>query len=369
MLHVGAYLYITRAGIRLSREGLAVVVTDTTCQPMRILMRVPLRHLEGIACFGANTITPQLMQIALEMGVSICYFSARGRLLGRVEAFPRGSTSLRKEQYRAHDDPKRAYQLAASFVSGKLANARHLLRRAARDHAAGTEAGSVCEDAADRLSRLCRQDAQGDLDVLRGIEGAGAAAYFGAFDAMIKHPAPEFRFHTRTRRPPKDRVNAMLSFGYTLLMHDVAAAVAGVGLDPSLGFLHAERAGTLSLALDLMEELRHPVVDRLVLSLLNRGQIKPEHFEPLQETFYTHTDTQTDTQTNTQTETRTETGWYLNDAGRAVFLDAYQRNKHTPIQHRELAYHITWGTVPHWQAQLFARAVREGTEYTPFVVK
>jgi len=244
------------------------------------------------------------------------------------------------------DDPARSLELARAMVVGKVANARGFLLHARRD---ATEArkpafAQVCERLALHLRALSRATS---VDEVRGLEGMAARDYFSVFSLLVKRHEEAFRFGGRSRRPPRDRINALLSFGYALLMQDCAAALAGVGMDPAVGFLHEERPGRLSLALDLMEEFRVPLVDRFVLSLVNRGQLAPEDFleEP-------------------------NGAWRLTDAGRKTFLTAWQENKRGELRHEFLQQNAPWSRMPHLQALLLARTLRKDLDvYPPFSLR
>jgi CRISPR-associated protein Cas1 len=259
---------------------------------------------------------------------------------------PGGNVLLRRQQYRLADDPARSLELARAMVIGKVANARSFLLHARRD-AEGQRQGALA-GAADELGAALRAvGAAENIEVLRGCEGQGAKIYFGALPLLLKREEDAFAFATRSRRPPRDRTNAMLSFGYALLLQDCAGAAAGVGLDPAVGYLHEDLPGRLSLALDLMEELRVPVVDRLVVSLINRAQVTPQDFR-----------------------VEEAGGVFLNDAGRKAFLVAYQQGKQGEVRHEFLDQTLEWGRVCHVQALLLARAIRgELDAYPPFAIR
>ena len=285
------------------------------------------------------------MGFCAERQVGLSFLSEHGRFLARVEGETKGNVLLRREQYRMADSDTSATELARGFLIGKLGNARQLLLRGSRE----------CSDPArtedlDRIvGYLARQlkevEKKEGLDGLRGLEGDAARSYFSVFPLLILSDAPAFEFRERSRRPPLDPVNALLSFLYTLLTHDVRGAIESVGLDSFVGFLHRDRPGRAGLALDLMEELRPFVVDRLALSLINRKQIREEHFR------------------------RAETGAvYLNDDGRKVVLTAYQGKKQEELSHPFLGEKLAIGLVPFVQAVLLARTIRkELSTYPPFL--
>jgi len=335
-------LFVTLDGAWLHKERETLVVKQEGVQRLQ----VPLLHLASVACFGRVGCSPELMAALSEAGIHVAFFSSYGKLLARVEGMPGGNVLLRREQYRAADDLVRTVELARAMVVGKVANARSFLLHARRD---ATEAhkdalAEVCEQLALHLRALSRATSANEV---RGLEGMAARDYFSVFPLLVKRHEEAFRFNGRSRRPPLDRINALLSFGYALLLQDCAAALAGVGLDPAVGFLHEERPGRLSLALDLMEEFRAPLVDRFVLSLVNRSQLSPEDFreEP-------------------------NGAWRLTDAGRKTFLVAWQENKRGELRHEFLEQNAPWSRMPHLQALLLARTLRKDLEvYPPFSLR
>lgn len=270
-----------------------------------------------------------------------------GRFLARVNGMTQGNVLLRREQYRMADDGERSCQIARNMITGKAFNCRWVLERALRDHALRMDQERV-KAASGQLQLLTQQiRAAAELDSLRGLEGKAAAEYFGVFDQMILNQKVDFSFDDRSRRPPQDNVNAMLSFAYTLLANDCASALEAVGLDAYVGFLHRDRPGRKSLALDLEEELRAPFADRLVLTLINNRTIQDRHFE------------------------RQESGAVLlADEGRRLFLKYWQEKKRDEITHPFLREKIPWGLVPHVQALLLARCIRGDLDgYPPFLWK
>jgi CRISPR-associated protein Cas1 len=336
-------LFVTAEGAYLHKDHETLVVK----QEGEVRMQVPLLHLSGVVCFGRAILSPDLMAACAERRIHVAFLSPGGEFFARIEGVPGGNVLLRRQQYRAADDPSMTLELARSMVVGKVANARRFLLHARRD--ANDEARRAnLEAAATRLGHdLGALERADGLDEVRGLEGIAAKTYFGVFDLLLKQHEEEFRLNGRTRRPPKDRTNALLSFGYTLLMQDCGAAAAGVGLDPAVGYLHEERSGRLGLALDLMEELRVPMVDRLVVALVNRGQIGPLDL----------------------IEDPTG-GWRLTAEGRRTFLVAYQEAKRVEVRHFFLEQSTVWGRVPHIQALLLARAIRGDLElYPPFAIR
>lgn len=335
-------LYVTADGAQLYKDHETALVKVNGERKLQ----VPLLHLSSIVCMGPIYVSPELMAACAEAGIHIAFFSPTGRFLARVEGMPGGNVLLRRQQLRCADDHARTLRIACSIVLGKISGARQFLQHARRD--AIPDRKDDLEFAANRMAiHATELPTARDLDTLRGLEGIAAKDYFAVFNLLIKRDEPAMAFNGRSRRPPRDPVNALLSFGYALLMQDCAGALAGIGLDPAVGFLHEERPGRLALALDLMEELRCPVVDRLVLALINRGQLGPEDFQ------------------------QDEGGGYrLQDEARKRFLVAYQENKKTDVLHPFLEQRIAWGRVPQVQAQLLARTLRgDLDDYPPFAFR
>ena len=335
-------LFVTTLGAYLAKdhENVAVRVERQT------RLSVPLHHLGGVVCFGPVSASPDLMTACVERGIGLSLLDINGRFLARVEGPATGNVLLRRRQYRLADDPRAASHLARWFVIGKVANARALLVRSAREQKdAPPDLHDASSRLAERLVDLGRADLS--LETVRGHEGEAAAGYFAAFDAMIRPPDPAFRFTTRSRRPPLDAVNALLSFTYALLRHDCASALAAVGLDPGVGYLHADRPGRPSLALDLMEEFRPALADRLVLALINRAQVAAGGF------------------------VRDAAGGISMDAEtRRTVLVAYQERKQAALTHPVTGEATTYALVPHIQARLLARAIRGDLDhYPPFLVR
>ncbi len=306
------------------------------------MRRVPLHLLDGIVAFGSGGASPELLAACGDRNVSISFLGRTGRFLARLEGPTSGNVLLRRAQYRAADDPGRRTAIARNVVLAKLVNARRVLQRGLRDHPERTESAAGAVAAMARS--LAALERATDVDVVRGIEGDAARTYFGVFGVLVTHPDPAFRFRGRTRRPPQDPVNAMLSFAYTLLCHDIRSALETVGLDPQVGYLHTDRPGRPSLALDLMEELRPMLCDRLVLSLINRRQIAPDDFE-VEETG----------------------GVYMKEDARKTLLASWHRRKEEQIEHPFLGERCTIGLIPHIQARLLARHLRGDLDaYPPF---
>jgi CRISPR-associated protein Cas1 len=333
-------LFVTTQGAYLSREGETVLVHVER----ELRLRVPIHTLGGIVCFGRVSCSPMLMEMCGERGVTLSFLSEHGRFWARVHGPVSGNVLLRREQYRRADNTETCAQIARNIVLAKIANSRTVLLRAIRDHPGKVDTQEL-EEAARNLSRIAESLGRGvPLETARGMEGEAARTYFSVFDHLIVAQKEEFFFRERSRRPPLDNVNALLSFLYTLLTHDMVSCLEAVGLDPAVGFLHRDRPGRPGLALDLIEEFRPFLVDRLALSLVNRQQIKGKGF------------------------TKTESGAvHMDDQTRKVVLQAYQTRKQETIQHPFLDERVPVGLVPHAQALLFARYLRgDLDEYPPF---
>jgi CRISPR-associated protein Cas1 len=324
-------LYVTTAGAYLAKEGDSVAVRVEK----ETLLRIPIHNLEGIVCFGRVGASPLLLGLCGERGVAVSFLTANGRFLARVQGPVSGNVLLRREQYRRAEAPQASAAIARPILAAKVANSRTVLLRALRDRPQSPGADALRTAAASLSQHLGSLQQELPLDTLRGIEGAAARAYFEAFDNLIAQQKESFFFRERSRRPPLDNVNALLSFLYTLLCHDVQAALEATGLDPAVGFLHRDRPGRPSLALDLMEELRAYLADRLALSLINLQQIRGEGF------------------------TRSESGGVtMDEATRKTVLVAYQKRKEEEVVHPFLGEKTTLGLLPHLQAALLARFLR-----------
>ena len=241
-------------------------------------LSIPIHHLESICVFGPSTVSPPALDLCWEHGVAVNYLSEHGHFQARLTGVADTSVTLRRTQFRAADDPARSASIARCIVAGKIQNSRNSLLRAARETDNESE-GAQLQTVIDALARQLKHLAEeGDLEKVRGAEGLASQLYFSVFSFTLKQQREAFAFGTRTRRPPRDRINCMLSFTYALIRHDCVAALASIGLDPFVGFLHADRPNRPSLALDLMEEFRSWLGDRLAITLINRQQIAPEHF-------------------------------------------------------------------------------------------
>ena len=332
-------LYVTTEGASLKKDGENVVVSVEGEERAR----VPFHMLTSLVLFGPILVTPALIGAAASAGMTLVFLSRNGRFEARVEGPVSGNVLLRRAQYRASEMPE---EIVRSLLLGKIANQRSVLMRHLRDYRAEMDTGALesLEAATERMAQILRRVelAGGDADTLRGAEGEAAALYFAVFAHLIRRDEPELAFTQRSRRPPRDGVNALLSFLYTLLVHDCRSATEAVGLDPAVGFLHRDRPGRPSLALDLMEELRPILADRLALSLLNRRQIGPSDFE------------------------MADGGAVLlkEDARRTV-LTAWQERKREERLHPFLAEKAPLGLVPYLQAQMLSRHLRGDLDAYP----
>lgn len=333
-------LYVQTQGayVRLDHETLKLEVER------ELKLQVPLQHLGGMALFGNVLVSPFLIHRFAEDGRSIAWFGTSGRFKARLAGPTTGNVLLRRAQYEAQADPGRTAAIARSIVAGKVRNARSVVQRAARE-AASPEDSVPLENAARGLASVLKQlPREASVDGIRGLEGQAGRLYFESFAAMVRAEKEAYAFNGRNRRPPRDRINALLSFVYALVLGDCVAACEGVGLDPQFGYLHVLRSGRPSLALDLQEELRPILADRLALSLINRRQLRPDDFEE-----------------------RDGGAVHLNDAGRKKVLVAYQKRKKEEAGHPVLGQKVSLGLVPHVQARLLARHLRGDTEvYIPF---
>lgn len=339
-------LYVTTDGAWLKKDGANVVMEVEGAEKARL----PVHMLESLVCMGRVMVSPPLMGFCTEQGISVSFLSSNGKFLARVEGPVSGNVLLRREQYRRTDDPEQCALIVRNVLLGKIHNQRAVLGRALRDHGeamAATAHGELTH-AHERLRRISvRLLQERALDVLRGLEGDAAQTYFGVFDHLVRVKDAALRFKGRSRRPPLDAVNALLSFLYTLLTHDCRAALETVGLDPAVGFLHRDRPGRPSLALDLLEEFRPFLADRLALSLINRRQLGPRDFIQLDNGAV-----------------------LLKEELRKTVLVAYQERKREEMRHAFLDEKLAVGLFPLVQAQLMARHLRGDLEaYPPFLWK
>ena len=336
-------LYVTSPGSYLAKDGENVVIRVDEVEKFRI----PVHNIEGIVCFGYSGASPALMGLCAERNVSLSFLTEHGRFQGRVSGPVKGNVLLRRQQYRWADNEQKTLAVSRLFIAGKIANSRSVIQRAVRDHGNEFNKGDLNE-AINSLEIRQKQSLKAtNAENLRGIEGDAANTYFGVFNHLIVSQKPGFVMNGRNRRPPKDRVNALLSFVYTLLAHEVQSALESVGLDPYVGFFHVDRPGRPSLALDMMEEFRPYIADRLVLSLINRKQINAGGF----------------------TE-QGDSGILMDDGTRKEVLTAWQKRKQEEIQHPFLHESIPVGLLPYAQALLMARYIRGDLDsYPVFVMK
>lgn len=327
--------------LSLKNENIIIHYSDESKQA------VPLLGLEEIFSFSYKGASPELIGRCVELGIGLTFLTPQGRFLARPSGRSKGNVLLRKAQYRISDDEDKGCLIARHMIMGKIFNCRWQVERTRRDHAMRVDVEKLLLCSANLKTAYETALRSENLDTLRGIEGEAAKAYFGVFDDLILNQKDEFPFQGRNRRPPIDRVNAMLSFGYRLLEQDCASSLESVGLDAYVGFLHRDRPGRQSLALDLMEELRPVLVDSQVLTLINSKQMSGSCFQ------------------------KEENGAvFLTDKGKRVFLEAWQTHKREVIMHPFLKEKILWGLVPYVQALLLARHIRGDLEaYPPFLWK
>lgn len=343
MKHLLNTLYVLSEDIYLSLDGENVVAN----RDQQVAARYPLHTLQEIITFSYAGASPALMGACAQRQIGLTFCTPRGKFLARVCGESSGNVLLRRTQYRIADDPSLCCQISRTMIFGKLFNARWSLERTRRDHGLRVD-GEKLSSASQQIHGLLSQVREVTAsEALRGLEGVGAAAYFSVFDEMILGDKATFSFHGRSRRPPLDAVNAMLSFAYSLLAHDCASALESVGLDSYVGFLHRDRPGRASLALDLMEELRPCMADRFVLTLINNRQIKAADF------------------------LHTQSGAVLlTDDGRKGFLKHWQEKKKETLTHPYLGEKLSWGMIPYVQALLLARYLRGDLDaYPPFLWK
>ncbi len=333
-------LYVTNPDSYLVKDGDNVVVRVDNTEKFRI----PVYNLEGIVCFGYMGASPQLMKLCSDNNIGLSFLSPQGQFQARVTGRVRGNVLLRRTQYRIADSDTDSLEIAKAFIIGKTVNCRTVLGRGVRDHGDTVDCRNITT--ADRLliEHMLKIDDCTTADSLRGIEGNCARFYFSALDELILRQKDAFYLRERNRRPPRDNMNAMLSFLYTLLAHDVESALETVGLDPYVGFFHTDRPGRASLALDMMEELRPFMADRLALNLINLNQVKPKDFLK-----------------------KENGGVLMTEDGRKEILSAWQKRKQDEITHPYLGEKISVGLIPYVQAMLMARYLRGDIDgYPPF---
>lgn len=333
-------LYVTTPEAYLSKDGLNVVISVKGDE----VFRIPIHNIEQIVTFGYMGASPGLMKLCADSGVALTFLSPHGRYVGRLQGPTRGNVLLRKAQYKYAEDVDYSLHLSKLFIAAKIQNYRNILRRFVRDNGENSDVVLAAEELQKCKNRTFKATS---VDSIRGIEGDAASTYFGVFAQLMLNQRDTFVFTGRNRRPPKDAVNAMLSFVYTLICNDMAAALETVGLDPYVGFMHTLRPGRASLALDMMEELRAYLGDRLVLSLINRKQITIKDF--LQQG---------------------DEGVVMTDTGKKIILSAWQNRKKEQIVHPYLNEKVSIGLLPYIQSMLLARYIRRDIDdYPVFLIK
>jgi CRISPR-associated protein Cas1 len=359
-------LYLTTVGTYVNRDHLTLQV-EVPVYPADLppekrardqatdwrKLSIPIHHLESVCVFGASTVSPPALDLCWKHGVAVNFLSEYGHFQARLTGVADTSVTLRRVQFRAADDPIRCTAIARQIVAGKIQNSRNSLLRAARETDSEEERASL-QTVTDGLARQVRRLAEfeisnlkSQMDEVRGAEGLAAQEYFSVFTLLLKQQRETFAFRTRSRRPPRDRINCLLSFLYALVRHDCVAALTSIGLDPFVGFLHVDRPNRPSLALDLMEEFRPWLADRLAVTLVNRQQVSPEDFVM-----------------------REGGAVEFTDAGRKRVITAYQQRKQEMMNHPLLEQNLRLAQMPFVQARILARHLRgDMQDYLPLVPK
>ena len=333
-------LYVTTPDAYLSKDGQNVVVSVKQQE----VFRIPSINIEEIVTFGYVGASPGLMKLCCDNGISLTFLSPSGRFIGRVVGPVRGNVLLRKAQYSLSENDEQSVSVARLMIAGKIQNYKNILRRYLRDYGDNQDVENAVKILEFNKNLAIKEEDKGRL---LGFEGIASNAYFNVFPNLILQQKEHFTFSGRNRRPPKDAVNAMLSFAYSLIANDCAAALETVGLDPYVGLFHSLRPGRISLALDVMEEFRAYLGDRCVLSLINKRQISPKDFL-----------------------TQGDNGIIMTDNGRKVFLTAWQNRKRETIIHPYLNEKVEIGLLPYVQAMMLARYIRNDIDnYPVFIVK
>lgn len=336
-------LFILSEETYLSLDGENIVILAENSEKRRF----PLHMLENIMCFSYKGASPALMGACAERKIGLSFFSPNGKFLAGVHGKEYGNVLLRKQQYRISDDKEQGLQYAKNMMIGKVYNSRWTLERTARDHKERVDYESIRKVSAELQEGLLKIRTVENIDQLRGIEGELASRYFSIFNELILNQKDDFIFQTRNRRPPMDRVNALLSFAYAVVERECANALRSVGLDPFVGFMHTDRPGRESMALDIMEEFRSILCDRFVLTLINTKTVRKDSFMK-----------------------GDDGAVLLNDKGRKIFFNNWQNRKRELITHPFLKEKMEWGLVPYIQALLLARTIRgDIEEYPPFLWK
>ncbi|WP_373844796.1 type I-C CRISPR-associated endonuclease Cas1c [Clostridium sp.] len=336
-------LYVTNPEAYVSRDGENIIIKIDNKEALRR----PIHILENIVCFNYVGISPGLMKLCVDNNVGVCFLNEYGRFMARVSGKVKGNVLLRRTQYRYSDDIKKSLQISKNCITGKLVNCRNVVSRAIRDHEDVVDSNkmkSVLEKLSASLENVKNVT---NIDELRGIEGEAARSYFSIFDNFILKQKEDFYFTERSKRPPMDNLNTLISFAYTLLANDMESALETVGLDPYVGFMHTDRPGRISLALDMIEELRPYIAERFVISLINKKQISSKGF------------------------IEKESGGVIMDKDtKSIFLTAWQKRKQEVITHPFLNEKIEIGLIPYVQAMLLSRYLRNDIEsYPPFFMR
>jgi CRISPR-associated protein Cas1 len=336
-------LYVTSANRYLSLDGENIVVLEDENE----VGRIPLHNLQGVVTFGYTGASPALMGACAKRGISLCFLTQSGRFLARIVGTETGNVVLRKAQYRMSENEDICTKISKNFITGKIFNTRWVIERAIRDYPLRLDTEKLRQKSVFLYNAIKQVEHCTDTNQLRGVEGEAASVYFSIFDDFILQQKEDFRFDSRNKRPPLDNVNALLSFCYTLLANECASACEAVGLDPFVGFLHKDRPGRVSLALDLMEELRCVFSDRFVLSLINKRIVNASGFS-----------------------IKENGAVIMDDDTRKTVLSNWQARKQETITHPFLQEKVEWGLVPYVQALLLARYIRDDLdEYPPFLWK
>lgn len=335
-------LYVTNPDAYVSRDGDNVVIKINNIE----VLRRPIHILEGIVCFNYVGISPKLMSLCVENNVGVSFVNEYGKFMARVTGKVKGNVILRRTQYRYADDKEKSLEISKNFIIGKIVNCKSVINRSIRDHSDLVDIDNMRYTLGKLSHSLENIKKALDSDELRGIEGEAARIYFSNFNNLILQQKETFYFNERSRRPPMDNFNAMLSYAYTLLTYEMASALESVGLDPYVGFLHTDRPGRVSLALDMIEELRPYMAERFVISLINRKQISSKGF------------------------IEKESGGVIMDKDtKNIFLTAWQKRKQQEITHPFINERIELGLLPYVQAMLMARFLRNDIEnYPPFLM-
>ena len=333
-------LYVTTQGSYIHRESETIIVE----QGKEKVLQLPIHTIGSLVCFGNIMCSPSLLGLCAERDVSVSFLTEHGKFLACVRGPVSGNVLLRRRQYRMADDPDIIHKTAANIINGKLANSRIVINRACRDHSERTDTEAL-KSASASIGRIMENvDKTKNVDEIRGLEGLAAKDYFGVFYHIVINQNEDFIFSDRNRRPPMDKINALLSFTYTLLAHDVRSSLETVGLDPAVGFLHRDRPGRPGLALDLMEEFRPVIADRLVLSIINRKQISKSGFKKAANGAVT-----------------------MDDSTRKTVLVEYQNRKQEEVFHPYIEETVKIGLLFFLQANLMARYIRGDIDgYPPY---